>query len=92
MSAEAEGLSVPMGSYECWTHTMRRADVTFAVTGPGAYTDSTGHTGSFRLEGNRMHFSGGTLDKRVAIFNAGNTPSVSILEPSGAEAAYCPRS
>ena len=92
VTVQAEGVSVPPGAYGCWTHTMRRPDITFTVTGPGVYADSTGHSGTFKLEGDRIRFSGGTLDKRVAIFTAGANPSVSILEPGGAEAAYCPRS
>jgi hypothetical protein len=88
----AEGPSVPMGFYNCWTHTMRRPDVTFAVTGPGSYADSRGTAGTFRLEGNRIRFSGGSLDRQLAVFKEGNPPTVSILGPGGAEDAYCPRS
>lgn len=92
IAAPALAEDVPPGAYGCWTHTMHRADVSFTVSGPGSYTDSQGRGGTFKLDGNRIRFSGGLLDKRSAIFTAGNTPSVSLLEPSGAEAAYCPRS
>jgi hypothetical protein len=92
MPVLAEGPSVPMGFYGCWTHTMRRPDVTFTVTGPGSYADSRGAAGTFRLEGNRIRFSGGSLDRQLAVFKEGNPPTVSILGPGGKEDAYCPRS
>ncbi len=87
--ASALAQDVPVGSYGCWTYTQQRPDIAFSVTGAGAYNDGRGGSGTFSIEGNRIRFSGGLLDRQLAVFNGGNPPAVTILGPSGKEAAFC---
>jgi hypothetical protein len=80
---------IPIGTYGCWTYTQQRPDIAFKVTGDREYSDVRGTSGTFRLEGGRITFSGGTLDKQLAVYNGGNPPAVSFLGPGGKEAAFC---
>jgi hypothetical protein len=88
-SAQNVPQNVPMGSYGCWTYTQQRPDIAFSVTGAGAYSDVRGRNGTFSIEGGRIKFSGGALDKQLAVFNGGNPPALSLLGPGGKEAAFC---
>lgn len=81
--------NIPMGSYGCWTYTMQRPDIAFNVIGVGAYRDGKGRSGTFSVDGSRIKFSGGSLDKQLAVFNGGSPPAVSMLGPSGKETAFC---
>ena len=81
--------NVPTGSYGCWTYTQQRPDIAFSVIGAGAYSDVRGRNGTFSVEGGRIKFSGGALDKQLAVFNGGNPPALSLLGPGGKEAAFC---
>jgi len=81
--------NVPVGLYGCWTYTIHRPEMAFAVIGVGLYSDAAGRKGTFSNDGGRMRFSGGSLDRQSAIYKGGNPPVVSILGPGGDEAAFC---
>lgn len=88
----AKAESVATGSYECWYFTRAQPGLNFRIVADGSYMDVEGKRGNFSLAADRsMTFQGGAHDGTRAVYKGGNPPTISILGPSGKEAAFCQR-
>jgi hypothetical protein len=85
-SAFAE--DAPAGSYECWYFSTPQPLQNFSLKG-ASYTDSSGASGSIESSGGKLHFSGGNLNGRTAVYKGGNPPTISFVDGNGEEQFFC---
>lgn len=82
--------AVPSGTYECWFYSTPQPLQNLTLA-DGAYTDASGISGSVRVLGHKMRFSGGKLDGRTGIYNGGNPPTISFYNADGEQVLMCQR-